>query len=724
MARVLQVEDPGRLSLRRAARVAVVVPIALAFGSVLLDDVEAGLFAAFGSFAPLVFAHFGGPPQRRARAYAVTMLTGAVLVVLGTALTDALIPATLGAFAVGLGVRLAATFGGYFEGAGLTLILAYVLAATVSVPFDEVDSRLAGWLGAGVLVTIASVALWPHYERAALMRTGAEACRALAAAALDPARAAEATGAVDRFRLAAAATPNRPAGPSAHDRALMLVVDQIFRLSTYIRAVAASGDERLMSEVARTLEATADRLDGGDAVPDLLAIERIRVAHRSAVGEQVGAILRGGGSADEAIDQLDASFGPRVASYAALSLAANAMILTGATVPASDEFEIPPEAPPPAGMGEAVRFGAQELREQLVASSPRLQDAIRGALGIAVAVFIAIAADLGHAFWVVLGTLAVLRSNAVGTGRTAVEAILGTTAGFVAGSVLMLAIGTGEPALWVALPIAAFLAAYAPTAIHFVVGQAAFTVFVVVLFNVIDPVGWSVGLVRVEDVAIGASVSFLVGVMVWPRGGREALRRSAAAAYRLGARYLRDGFEIVIRGRSNPEWDVDRVELAAATQRSVDALRQYLGEPGEHPSEGVLRSLLVGPRHLRAAGDSVGRLGTRYMVADHNDAPALAAPADGLAERYERLGFALGAPSPEAARSAQGNGDEPAAQARDQVREALVQWRGSDDRAARERALVLAWSRDWMVLLEGVADGLGEPLAELAVGASEPWWRR
>jgi len=717
--------DPGLLSLRRAARVAVVVPIALALGYVVLDNVQTALFAAFGAFAPLVFAHFGGPPWPRARAYAVTMLAGAVLVVLGTALTDELIPATIGAFAVGLGVRIAATFGGYVEGAGLTLILAYVLAVTVAVPFDEVTWRLIGWLGAGVLVTLAAVTLWPRYERANMMRCAADACRALAAAALDPARVPAAIDSVERFRDVCAHTPNRPAGPSARDRALILVIDQLFRLGAYIRGVASAGDDRLVAQIGATLEATADRLDGGDAVPDLLEIERAREAHREQIGDQVGSMLAAGAPVDDVIDRLDSSFGPRLASYAAMSAATNTLILTGEAVPPNDEFEIPPDAPPPPNLGETIRFGIRELRHQFVSSSPRFQDAVRGAIGIAIAVFIAIAAALGHAFWVVLGTLAVLRSNAAGTGRTAVQAILGTTVGFIAGSALMLSIGTGETGLWIALPITVFLAGYCPTAIHFVVGQAAFTVFVVVLFNLVDPVGWEVGLVRVEDVAIGATVSLVVGVLVWPRGGREALRRSAAAAYRTGASYLEDGFHLIANGRLGRDREADRIALAAATHRSVDSLRQHLGEPGAHLPENVWRMLLVGPRHLRAAGDSTARLASRYAIPVNGAAPRLAEPAGQLGARYVALGDALDAGSPDAARATVAGADgHPAVAAREQVKAALERWRGSPDREARDTALVLAWARDWMLLLEAVADDVANPVAALAASAAEPWWRR
>ena len=86
------------------------------------------------------------------------------------------------------------------------------------------------------------------------------------------------------------------------------------------------------------------------------------------------------------------------------------------------------------------------------------------------------------------------------------------------GAALLVGIGTNPDALWAVFPVAVLVAAYAPGTTPFLVGQAAFTVTVVVLFNLLDPVGWTVGLLRVEDVAIGCAVSLAVGVLLWPRG--------------------------------------------------------------------------------------------------------------------------------------------------------------------------------------------------------------
>ena len=153
--------------------------------------------------------------------------------------------------------------------------------------------------------------------------------------------------------------------------------------------------------------------------------------------------------------------------------------------------------------------------------------------------------NVQHGFWVVLGTLSVLRTNAAATGATALRALVGTAAGFAIGAALLLAIGTSSTALWVALPIAVLVAAYAPGTAPFVVGQAAFTVTVVVLFNLLVPVGWRVGELRIEDVAIGCLVSVVVGGLFWPRGVASVVGDDLADAYRSGASYLSHAVEWV-----------------------------------------------------------------------------------------------------------------------------------------------------------------------------------
>ena len=135
-----------------------------------------------------------------------------------------------------------------------------------------------------------------------------------------------------------------------------------------------------------------------------------------------------------------------------------------------------------------------------------------------------------HSFWVVLGTLSVLRSNALEhrPERAARPRRNGRRLHRRRGAGL--AIGTNTTLLWFLLPLAILLAGLAP-AISFAAGQAGFTVTLVILFNIIEPAGWQVGLVRVEDIAIGCAVSLAVGALFWPRGAGSALGQALAEAY-------------------------------------------------------------------------------------------------------------------------------------------------------------------------------------------------
>src|SRR6202012_4074615 len=160
-----------------------------------------------------------------------------------------------------------------------------------------------------------------------------------------------------------------------------------------------------------------------------------------------------------------------------------------------------------------------------------VRNSLRGAAGLALAVLVAKVTDAQNGFWVVLGTISVLRSSALATGTTGVEAISGTGVGIALCGFVVWAIGDHPWLLWTVFPLAVLLGAYSPRAISFTAGQAGFTIVIVILFNLLDPVGWSVGVVRIEDIAIGCAISLATGFLFWPRGAADVLRASLGAAY-------------------------------------------------------------------------------------------------------------------------------------------------------------------------------------------------
>ena len=277
------------------------------------------------------------------------------------------------------------------------------------------------------------------------------------------------------------------------------------------------------------LRASAVRLNGGEGAPDFAQLDAAEDGVTKAVGQMITE-LPAIPDDREIADAVHAAFQARTISQAASQVATYALIASGA---AGQELRVEDRshADDPARTSRSRAQAAWHLVAEH--ASPRsvwFRNSLRGAAGLAIAVFVAQQVDLQHGFWVALGTLSVLRSNALGTGTTVVNAMIGTAVGVVVGSLLVIAIGTDELVLWAAFPPAVFLAAYAPRAISFAAGQAAFTITVVVLFNLIQPSGWMVGLIRIEDVAIGVAISLGVGLLFWPRGATTILRESLADA--------------------------------------------------------------------------------------------------------------------------------------------------------------------------------------------------
>jgi uncharacterized membrane protein YgaE (UPF0421/DUF939 family) len=143
--------------------------------------------------------------------------------------------------------------------------------------------------------------------------------------------------------------------------------------------------------------------------------------------------------------------------------------------------------------------------------------------------------------------LAVRCSNAVNTGQNALRAMLGTATGIIVGGLLITVIGDHTTAWWILLPLVVAFTGVATAALSFAAGQAGFTLFLILLFDLIAPTGWSIGVVRIEDVVLGCGVSVVVGLLLWPRGAGSALRQEPARTRaegnfaRLRARVLRPG---------------------------------------------------------------------------------------------------------------------------------------------------------------------------------------
>jgi len=524
----------------------------------------------------------------RIAAYLTLAATASGLIAVGTICSEHPIAAAVAMLVIGFAVLFSGVVNGYLAASGSAVLLTFILPALVPADADAIGARIGGFWIAVALAVPAALFLFPARPRDRLRDGVAACCRALAAYVRHPSEdgAVVLNAAVEELHARFDATPFRPTGPTGATGALAAMIDEIDWLRGLAVAPAADhetiaptpGEAALRELSADALLASATLVEGRLAeLPDRDALER----GRETVFEELIAQLEDPAVGDD--DQrlwaaVARAWDVRVLSYLVLDLSSRAVLAGGgATGPDGARW-----------MGFLRRQGVALAATERVAAahvgadSVWFRNSLRGAVGLALAVLIAGETSLQHAFWVVLGSLSVLRSSALNTGSTIVQALVGTVVGILLGAVLLLIVGGSETINWIALPFAVFLAAYAPRAISFAAGQAGFTVAIFALFNLLAPTGRQIGLVRLEDVAIGFGISLGVGLLFWPRGAGSVLRRSLDEALVTGARFVQGVFERV--AAVVPEAPVLALEAAAdaADDRLDVALRQRLAERPSH----------------------------------------------------------------------------------------------------------------------------------------------
>jgi uncharacterized membrane protein YccC len=644
----------------RAIRLTLVMPSLFALTDRVAGNLQMAVFASFGSFATLMFASFGGSRQDKLLAHTLLALAGSVLIIIGTAASFNTAVIAVVTVPVAFCVLFAGIAGPNAASGSVAALVAFVLPATLRAPFGVVPDRLAGWWLASVFGTLAVLLLSPRSSGDRLRAAAAKSASALAGE-LDDGLTRRCTREDSEAAMAAkqalmnafGSAPYRPTGLAVPDQALANMVESLEWCATVVAEALREGtdlsgvpdiERRLFSGSAAVLSETA-RLLGGTDVPslvdDLSELERAVDAAGEAIRE--GHVQPEGGD-DEAAH---ITFHARLVATAAVSCAADALVATRRASPALVAAELsrweggPGTAASPPGRLVVLESARRTLRDNASLRSVWFLNSARGALAVAVAVAVADLTNVQHGFWVVLGTLSVLRTNAAATGATALRALGGTVVGFFIGAGLIIAIGSHTTALWVALPIAVLIAAYTPGTFPFAIGQAFFTVTISILYNILVPVGWKVGVVRLEDVAIGAAVSAVVGVFFWPRGATRIVADDLADAFHRGGIFLVQATAWALGVR--PGFPDAGAATVRAGSRLDDATRALLTEQGSKsvPKEQVWR-LVGGTRRLRLTALSLTaapRPQTPPGLAGHvmvEESVRLAGLCDDLAARLSR----------------------------------------------------------------------------------------
>jgi uncharacterized membrane protein YccC len=616
----------SRPAALRALRAVLVIPSVFALTYEGFGNLQMALFAAFGGFASLIVASFGGSRRDKFVAHLGLAVTGSIALIIGTAVSGIEWLAVLVTIPVAFAIFFAGVAGPNLASGVNGALFGYLLPVATPGTVSMIPDRLAGWWLASVVATAAVLLLSPPSPGDRLRAAAAASARELAAYLEASVRGTLAAADRDAFKRARdeltsvfASTPYRPTGLATTDRGLASVVQLLEWCATLI-ADATDGhlrldsaplcDRELFAAIVAVLRQTGDLLAGQDgtvALPDVGELERRQeisvTCHRS---------LDPGGDDDLVEVTARRDIHAATISIAVRAMVGDALIATRRAGPETIVarrrrwYRARPQGT--AGRRAAELSGAiRVMAGQASFRSVSFLNSLRGSLALAAAVLVADETGVQHGLWVVLGALSVLRTNAASTGSTALRALAGTVIGFVAGALLLLGLGTSTPVLWTALPIAIAVAAYAPGTLPFAVGQAAFTVLVLVLFNLLQPVGWKLGLLRVQDVAIGCAVSLVVGVLFWPRGASSVVGDDLADAFRRGATYLTQAVDWALGTRRDPPDTAAAAVTAGA--RLDEALRGYLVEQGaKRLSKEDLWTLVVATKQLSLTATSLASL--------------------------------------------------------------------------------------------------------------------
>jgi uncharacterized membrane protein YccC len=576
------VHDPGGTNLRKGLRAAIIVPVVYGATGAAVGS-TAALYAAFASFASLVFADFQGTARRKVEGYATLAVIGAVLVLVGSASAGRAAVAVAAIATVTFVIRFVGCLGGYAIAAGTTLMLAFALSV-MTRPVVELDQRVGGWVLGCIVAGLGALVAPLHRPPVARDRLAAQS-RALAARLRALAEDADLPDLditlARQVREDLARAPGRPLVATVGQTALTGLLDAIGRATLILEHMSPGPspfddvERRLARTAASTFDAAAEALAGGPPA-DLVPARDALVEHRDAVV----AGLRGDDPAARRSIEDGAVRATRlrlVTSLAAVA-AADASIWAGHRPPDTIQLDVEVEVPK-SGTAAFLARARRTLGFHLRWQSTRFRNSLRAAAALALSLAVARAVDFDHGFWVVLGTLMVLRSGVNDTAVTAVQALRGTVIGFALAAPIAFAANGQDGLLWVLLPAATFLAAWAPGAVGLGSGQAAFTVFVVVLFNLAEPSGAQTAVLRLETVATGIAVAVVAGFVFWPRGPEGSLAPMAARLYRASAATVRAVSAEVLGLSGGPEGlRRARTDLIATREELEETLQELTND--------------------------------------------------------------------------------------------------------------------------------------------------
>ena len=625
--------DPGYDGLRRASRAAIAIPLAALVSFLVAGNSQAPVFTLVGSIALLIVTDFPGTVGSRALGYLGLGINGVVLIAVGTWVAPHPLLAVPLCFAVGAVVSFLVLLSEIVAAGQRATLMVFLLP--LCTPPGPVHDRLLGWLLALLICVPAALFIFPPRYSTALRDLAAVVCVALADRIEGASAPADMDAAMTALRTEFLGSAFRPVALSAGSRGLIRVVSNLQWLCDHVDGNTAALLGSIRDNSVAVLRGSARVLINGEAA-GAAALTGVVAEHRATAFAQyandIGDIL------DEPDDAAALTRGRELLSRRTMSATIG---LTGSIIATATAIDARPlidrllgRGLPETGIADRVhskRTALAALFGYLRTRSITVLNSLRTGLALSLAFVVTLILPVQNGLWVVLGALAVLRTSASTTRTTAVRAVAGTVIGFLAGAALIAVVGVNPVVLWSLLPVVTFGSTYVMRVGSFAASQAMFTMQVLIVFNLMRPTGWQIGLTRIEDVVLGALVGLVVSVLLWPGGAQSAVLRAFARAVDACSAYLWAAVAAVTRGR-NAVTDAAVAETGGealtAARTHGDAIRVYLSETNGTIDPGLLDIANRIPR-LRTAADLIADIvpppagtypQTRKVLEDHTAA--------------------------------------------------------------------------------------------------------
>ncbi|MFJ9576432.1 FUSC family protein [Streptomyces sp. NPDC101191] len=604
---------PPSPAYRAAARRALRVTIAAGAGFYVLlygfDLAVGATYALFGAIAMAGLSHLPGSGRQRATLLLCTVPVCWVLITLGTYLSVRTWSAVLGMLVVGFALAFTAVGGPRFAGAATGLQLMYILPSFPPYDPGSLGERLAGATFGLALLIIAEMTLLPEPGAPSYRDRAARAVEAAVRCA-DRLRSAPYTLPEDTLRTARALSDGlrssqvpeaeRPAGAGLRQRALahtgLATRTLLGRLTALppppdVAPHAGAGAGRADADAEGAATAAGGTAGAAESTegrgPDPLravaeaareAAERLRGrapdGRAHAALEQARQALAEGEDGSPAELRRNAALLEVADAALAMSTAADIAVRgRAADAPAPGRFWYARQRAP--------RLWWRRLSGHAGGRSVFFQNAVRISLALAAARLIAGIDTLPHGFWVLLATLTLTRTTVRETRTTERKALTGTLVGALVAATLLALVGTDIEVYAVALPPLML--------VTFTVGpvkgvgwaQALFTVVVALVFAQLAPATWQLAEFRLLDVLTGSAIGAVFGLLAWPRGAHDELRRSVAVLLRIAAEIVvATTAQIAAGGRRVPVLTAPgHRSLQHALVLAESAYAQYQSEP-------------------------------------------------------------------------------------------------------------------------------------------------